>query len=235
MSYIEEIEKNINVSFENKELLSQAFMHRSFVAEHNLEDATSNERLEFLGDAVLELAVTRYLYETFFTQPEGVLTQWRAIIVNTKNLAETAKSLSITGHIFLSRGEKLSGGAEKDRILANILEALMGAIYLDQGYGRAEQFVKDFILQDAGKLLEAYRQYNPKGVLQEKIQASKRVTPEYRILEESGPDHSKIFLAGIFLDGKVIGKGKGVSKKEAEEEAARDALNNLLTLNFLSK
>lgn len=213
--------------FENKGLLTQAFMHRSFVAEHNLEDSASNERLEFLGDAVLELAVTRYLYEVFATQPEGVLTQWRAIIVNTKNLAEAAKGIAITGYIFLSRGEKLSGGTEKDRILANVLEALIGAIYLDQGYERAEQFVKDFILQDAEKLLEAYRQYNPKGVLQEKIQASKRVTPEYRILEESGPDHSKTFLAGIFLEGKIIGKGKGISKKEAEEEAARDALRNV--------
>lgn len=230
--YIEEIEKNINVSFKNKELLTQSFMHRSFVAEHNLEDSASNERLEFLGDAVLELAVTRYLYETFVTQPEGALTQWRAIIVNTKNLAEAAKSLPISDYIFLSRGEKLSGGAEKDRILANVIEALMGAIYLDQGYEKAEEFVKNFILQDAEKLLEAYRQYNPKGVLQEKIQAFKRVTPEYRILEESGPDHSKIFLAGILLDGKVIGKGKGISKKEAEEEAARDALRNLSVLNF---
>ncbi|MBI3335607.1 MAG: ribonuclease III [Candidatus Portnoybacteria bacterium] len=225
--YIEEIEKSTGVVFKNKELLTQALMHRSFVVEHKLGDLASNERLEFLGDAVLELAITEYFYNTFTTQPEGVLTQWRSIAVNTKNLADAARKLRIEEYIFLSKGEKIAGGFKKERILANVLEALIGSCYLDQGYEKTKKFIGNAILSIIPDLLKAYREYNPKGILQEKIQAQKKVTPEYRILEESGPDHSKTFLAGIFLEGKMIGKGKGVSKKEAEEEAARDALHNL--------
>lgn len=227
--YIEEIEKNIGVSFKNKELLAQALMHRSFVVEHKLGDLASNERLEFLGDAVLELIVTKYLYDIFSTQPEGVLTQWRSIIVNTKHLAQAAKNLHLAEHIFLSRGEKLSRGFEKERILANVIESMIGALYLDQGYSKAKKFIESTILSNTPQLLEAYQHYNPKGLLQEKIQAFKKITPEYKILEEGGPDHAKTFVAGIFLEGKMIGQGKGISKKEAEEEAARDALRKLST------
>lgn len=229
--HTEEIEKNIRVSFINKELLTQALMHRSFVVENNLGDLASNERLEFLGDAVLELVVTHYLYNQFPTQPEGVLTQWRSIIVNTNNLADANKRINLADSIFLSRGEKLSGGCDKERILANVLEAVIGAIYVDQGYKAAQEFIERVILANAAALIHASQEYNPKGLLQEKIQATKKVTPEYRILEEEGPDHAKTFLAAIVLDGKVIAKGKGPSKKEAEEEAARNALQELKTFN----
>lgn len=226
MSNTEEIEKNLGVVFSDKELLTQAMMHRSFVVEHGLGDLASNERLEFLGDAVLELIITTHLYEAFPTQPEGILTQWRAIVVNAKNLDDAAKKISLSKYIFLSRGEKLSGGGEKERIRANVLEAVIGAIYIDQGYEVSKEFVERAVLQDVPELIEAYKNYNPKGVLQEKVQALKKVTPEYRILEELGPDHAKKFLAGIFLEGKLIGQGDGMSKKEAEEDAAKDALEH---------
>lgn len=202
-------------------------MHRSFVVENRLGDLSSNERLEFLGDAVLELVITNYLYQSFPDKPEGILTQLRSVIVNTKTLADSLRALSLSEYIFLSRGEKISGGSEKERIRANILEAIIGALYLDQGYERAKEFIERVILKNASKLVESSKEYNPKGILQEAIQASKRITPEYKILEESGPDHSKVFLAGAFLEGKKIGEGKGVSKKEAEEEAARDALKHI--------
>lgn len=225
--HIEEIENNISVSFKNKDLLTQALMHRSFVVENSLGDLASNERLEFLGDAVLELVVTHHLYHVFSTQPEGVLTQWRSIIVNTKHLAEASRKINVAEHIFLSKGEKTSGGGEKERILANVVEALIGALYLDQGYEQAEAFIQRVVLADMMQILGQSDQYNPKGVLQEKIQATKKVTPEYRILQESGPDHSKTFLAGIFLEGKMLAQGNGPSKKEAEEDAARNALKLL--------
>ncbi len=227
MSQIEEIENHISVSFKNKDLLTQALMHRSFVVENRLGDLASNERLEFLGDAVLELVITDYLYQSFPDKPEGILTQLRSVIVNTKTLAQSLRKLNFGEYIFLSRGEKISGGAEKERILANILEAIIGALYLDQGYEKAKEFIERAILSNASKLVASSSEYNPKGILQEAIQASKRVTPEYKILEESGPDHSKVFVAGAFLEGKKIGEGRGVSKKEAEEEAARDALNHV--------
>lgn len=231
VSNIEEIEKNIAVFFKNKELLTQALMHRSFVVENNLGDLASNERLEFLGDAVLELVVTDYLYSQFPTQPEGVLTQWRSIIVNTKNLADTAKRTKIADSMFLSRGEKLSGGCDKERILANVVEALIGAAYLDQGYEVAKTFIDRVILSNVITLIEASQEYNPKGILQEKVQATRKVTPEYTILEESGADHAKTFLAAILLDGNILAKGTGASKKEAEEDAARNALQKLKTVN----
>lgn len=223
----EEIENAIGVSFKHKELLTQALMHRSFVVENNLGDLASNERLEFLGDAVLELVVTHYLYCQFPTQPEGVLTQWRSIIVNTKNLADAAKRVNIADSIFLSRGEKLSGGCEKERILANVVEAVIGGTYLDQGYEAAKTFIERAILSNVAELIGASQEYNPKGILQEKVQATRKVTPEYTILEESGPDHAKTFIAAILLDGKILAKGKGASKKEAEEAAARNALHHL--------
>ena len=229
--HIEEIEKSIGVSFKNKELLTQALMHRSFVVENNLGDLASNERLEFLGDAVLELVVTEYLYRIFSTQPEGVLTQWRSIIVNTNNLAEVARRLTIAEHIFLSRGEKLSGGFEKERILANMTEAIIGAMYIDKDYAQVKEFIERSVLGEVPALLALSQQYNPKGIVQERIQATKKVTPEYKILEESGPDHAKTFQAGIFLDGVMMAKGKGDSKKEAEEDAARNALQHLKPLN----
>jgi len=223
----DEIEQRIGITLKNKDLLTQAFMHRSFVVENRMGDLASNERLEFLGDAVLELVVSDYIYRKFETQPEGVLTQWRSIIVNTKTLAEACKELGLGQYIFLSRGEKASGGAEKERILANILEALIGAAYIDSGYEQAEKFITSAILNRAAALLTTSQDYNPKGILQEKAQATKRVTPEYQVIEESGPDHQKIFRCAVFLDKQKLAEGSGKSKKEAEEDAARNALKKL--------
>lgn len=224
MSQSEEIEKRIGITLKNKELLTQAFMHRSFVVENRMGDLASNERLEFLGDAVLELVVSEYLYKQFDTQPEGILTQWRSIIVNTKTLAQAATNLGLGHYMFLSRGEKSSGGFEKERILANVLEALIGATYVDSGYKKAEAFITSAILNRAAMLLTTSQDYNPKGVLQEKIQATKRITPEYQVIEESGPDHQKMFRCAVFLEKKKLAEGTGKSKKEAEEDAARNAL-----------
>ena len=229
MTQSEEIEKRIGVTLKNKDLLTQAFMHRSFVVENHMGDLASNERLEFLGDAVLEIAVSDFLYRLHETKAEGILTQWRSMIVNTKTLAEVCKDLDLGQYIFLSRGEKSSAGFEKERILANILEALIGAIYVDSGYAKAEAFIKSAILSRAETLLTSSEDYNPKGILQEKIQAKKRLTPEYQVIEERGPDHRKMFLCAVFLEGEKLGEGKGKSKKEAEEDAARSALQYLHT------
>jgi len=221
---IEEVEKRLGINFKNKELFTQALMHRSFVVENNLGDLASNERLEFLGDAVLELVVSEYLFAKFPTDPEGMLTQWRSIIVNTKTLADVCRELDLADKIFLSRGEKLSGGFTKERILTNVLEAIMGAIYLDGGYEKASDFIIRHILPSAESLLSKAEFYNPKGILQERVQAQKRITPDYKILKEQGPDHQKVFRVGVFFEDKKITEGEGNSKKEAEEEAARNAL-----------
>lgn len=227
MAHTQDIENRIGVVFNNKELLTQALMHRSFVVENRLGDLASNERLEFLGDAVLELVISEYLFEKFATQPEGTLTQWRSMIVNTKTLAQAFGRLDLGGDMLLSRGERSSGGFEKERILANMLEALIGAIYLDSGYKGAKEFIDRALLPLASELLADWQLYNPKGILQEKVQASKRITPEYHIIEEFGPDHQKVFRAAVFLEQEKLAQGEGKSKKEAEEDAARNALQEL--------
>ena len=218
------IEKKLGIVFKNKDILKQAFSHRSFVVEKGLSSLSSNERLEFLGDAVLEIVVSDNLYKEYKNAEEGILTQWRSVIVNTNSLSEVFRKLGLAQYILLSKGEAMSGGQEKDTILANMTEGLIGAIYLDLGFDKAYSFIKSFILKDTTELIEEFRVYNPKGGLQEKVQGQGKCTPDYKVIKENGPDHEKNFEIGVYIDKKIIAVGKGNSKKNAEEDAARKAL-----------
>lgn len=220
----QELEKKINILFLNKELLRLAFVHTSYVNEHRGEISENNERLEFLGDAVLELVTTEFLYRTFPDTGEGKLTSFRSALVKGKHLAEVAKSLSLGNYLFLSRGEEKSGGREKGYILANTLEALIGSIYLDQGFDVAHRFIDAFILTNLSEILEKGLHIDAKTKFQEMAQEKLGVTPNYRVLEELGPDHNKVFDVGAYLGETLVARGKGSSKQKAEEDAAFAAL-----------
>ncbi len=219
-----ELEKILGVHFENKDLLLQALCHRSYLNENPDFKLGNNERLEFLGDAVLELIVTEYLFENYPQDPEGVLTNWRAALVNTKILSKTAKELKILDFILLSKGEQNGAGKAKQYILADVFEALTGAIYLDQGYEKAKEFIKEKLLVKLPRIIELELFKDPKSELQEIAQEKRGVTPVYRVLEKDGPDHQKHFKIGVFLGEELLSIGDGQSKKEAEERAAQMAL-----------
>lgn len=220
---LEKLEKNLEIIFKNKGLLREALIHRSYLNEHPEKNFRSNERLEFLGDAVLEFLITRTLFENFPEAQEGELTALRSQIVQTKTLAKLAKKLKIGEFMLLSRGEEEGGGRENESLLANAFEALLGAIFLDQGVTQVFKFVKKQfdaqILSTASKNLKDY-----KSLLQEITQEKEKITPAYKIIKETGPDHAKIFITGVFLQKKLLGKGKGHSKQEAEQQAAKVAL-----------
>lgn len=219
-------ERKIRVNFKNKDLLHQVFIHRSYLNEHPNFELDSNERLEFLGDAALELIVTEYLFENF-PNPEGELTNWRAALVKGSTLAEIAKKLEMGKYLYLSKGEIKTGGRERELILANCFEALIGAIYLDQGYSAAKNFVKKHLLSRLNQILKRKLYIEPKSKLQEITQDSFKIIPEYKVLTEKGPDHAKIFIVGVFINGKLYGKGRGSSKQIAEQIAASKALKKL--------
>jgi len=223
IKHIEELENAIDVHFDDDNLLSLAFIHKSYVNEHNDEERY-NERLEFLGDAVLELAVTDFLYHNHPDQPEGQLTNWRSALVKGKNLARVARKLGLGKYLLLSRGEDLSGGREKDYLLANTVEALIGAIYLDKGFDLANQFILKNIVIMLDEIIAAGLNVDSKSRVQELAQDRLNVTPAYELLSEEGPDHDKVFEMGIYFGSELAGKGKGPSKQEAEQSAARDAL-----------
>jgi len=216
-------EKTFGFRFKNVELLLMAFTHRSYVNEHRSTAKAHNERLEFLGDAVLELAVTEYLYVKY-TDPEGVLTSWRAALVRTESISAAASKMGFEDMLRLSRGEKRGSDRAKHQILANSFEAVTGAIYLDQGYKVAEKFITDHILATFDEILRTGSWRDPKSHLQEVAQNVEGVTPSYRVLEEVGPDHDKIFTLGVYVAGKLKGKGIGPSKQAAQQKAAEDAL-----------
>jgi ribonuclease III len=219
------LEKEIGVEFEDKNLLVQAFCHRSYLNENPDFNLGQNERLEFLGDAVLELVVTNYLYLQYPENSEGELTTWRAALVNTKEIADTAERLQFQDFLLLSKGENRENGRARLCILANTFEAFVGALYLDRGYGVAEEFIKRNLIVKLPRIIELGLYRDSKSELQERTQEEVSVTPSYNVLEESGPDHQKYFKIGVFLKEALIGEGEGWSKKEAEEEAAKDALN----------
>ncbi len=219
-----ELEKKIGVEFENKNLLIQAFCHRSYLNENPNFDLGHNERLEFLGDAVLELVVTNYLYFNYPDKSEGELTTWRAALVNTKEIGGVAESLNFHDYLLLSKGESREAGKARRCILADTFEAVIGAIYLDRGYEIAKDFIEKVLIAGLPRIIELELFRDPKSQLQEEVQEEVGVTPEYRVLEEAGPDHQKRFLIGAFVKEKIIGQGEGGSKKEAEEEAAKKAL-----------
>lgn len=224
MKDFSKLEKKLNLKFKNKKLLMQAFCHRSFLNENPKFKLSHNERLEFLGDAVLELVVTRWLFENYPDKPEGELTNWRASLVNAKMLAKVAKELKFEDFLLLSRGEQKEGGKARLYILANIFEALIGALYLDQGLRICQDFIKKHLLFRLPEIIEKEAYKDPKSCFQEESQERARITPAYRVLEEWGPDHAKHFIVGAFLDDEIVAKGEGSSKQEAEEEAAKEAL-----------
>ena len=219
----QKLEDNLGVEFSNKNLLTQALTHRSYLNENPNAVPEHNERLEFLGDAVLELAVTEYLYQNF-PNPEGDLTTWRAALVNYQTMADVAEELDINDYLFLSRGEAKSGGKARQVILANALEAVIGAIYLDQGYEAARAFIERNIITRLSEIIEKGLFRDAKSSFQEEAQERVGVTPTYQVLEESGPDHAKFFRMGVFLGSEKIAEGEGSSKQEAEQAAARNAL-----------
>ncbi len=217
-------EQKFNLKFNNKDLLIQAFTHRSYLNENKDFNLSHNERLEFLGDAVLELVVTEYLYLKYPDKSEGILTSWRAALVNSNILGEVAEKIGFNDFILLSSGEKKETGKARKFILANSFEAFIGALYLDQGKKACSQFIKECLVSNLDNILEKELYKNAKSKLQEKAQEIVSITPIYNILEESGPDHKKTFVVGVFLEEDLLAQGKGFSKQEAEEQAAKNAL-----------
>ncbi len=214
--------KKIGIEFENIQLLDKAFIHKSYINE-NKNKSEHNERLEFLGDAVLELVVTEYLFQNY-PNPEGDLTNWRSALVKGENLATIAEKLDLGHYLYLSRGEEKSGGRQKDYLLANTLEALIGAIYLDKGYEVSRQFILKNIISKLGEILKKNLYIDAKSLLQEISQDKLNITPEYRLLKEEGPDHQKKFTMGAYIGDELVGKGAGQSKQAAEQKAAEKAL-----------
>lgn len=218
------LEDKLGVVFKDKNLLKQALIHRSWLNENPSSDLENNERLEFLGDAVLELAVTEYLYKKY-PNPEGDLTNWRAALVNFQNLGGVAADLGLNDFLMLSRGEAKDTGRARLVILANAMEAVIGAVYLDSGYQAISGFVEKNILSGLERIIKNKLYKDPKSLFQEDSQEKFGVTPGYRVLKESGPDHDKIFEVGVYLGDKLAGLGSGSSKQEAEQKAAEDALS----------
>ncbi|MEK7072200.1 MAG: ribonuclease III [Patescibacteria group bacterium] len=226
MKNISKLEQSIGVKFKDQEVLTQAIVHRSYINEHPEFKLDHNERLEFLGDAVLELVVTEYLYNNF-PNPEGDLTNWRASLVNGSNLAEVSKNLGIDEFLMMSKGEsKDKNSKARQYILANAIEAIIGAIYLDQGLKIAKKFIAENILSGLKEIIAQKLYIDAKSSFQEKAQEKIGVTPIYKVLESSGPDHAKVFKIGVYLEKELIATGAGTSKQEAQTEAAKKALKN---------
>ena len=218
------LEKKLGLNFKNKDLLIQAFCHRSYLNEKPDFYLTNNERLEFLGDAVLELVVTEDIYQNYPEKPEGELTNWRAALVNSKFLGKLARDLDFNDFLLLSKGEAKELGKARLYILANTFEALIGAVYLDRGYKICQEFIKKHLMPKLPDILEKGAFRDAKSRFQEEAQERTGITPLYKVLEEWGPDHAKHFIIGVFLNEELVAKGDGSSKQEAEEEAAKNAL-----------
>jgi ribonuclease-3 len=221
--YQEFAQEKLGFEFKNIDLLVTAFTHRSYVNEHRKSVNEHNERLEFLGDAVLELAVTDFLFNNY-SEPEGILTSWRAALVRTESIGEAGVKLGYEPLIRMSRGEKQGSERARLQILANAFEALIGAIYLERGYADAEAFIQKNISDKLEKIISEGSWRDPKSHLQEVMQRVDGVTPRYVVIEEVGPDHDKIFTLGVYSGSKLVAKGTGPSKQHAQQEAARSAL-----------
>lgn len=213
----------LGVTFNDLELLKTAFTHRSYVNEHRKTVREHNERLEFLGDGVLELVVTEYLF-TNFSEPEGILTNWRSSLVRTESIGQAATKLGFEPLLRLSRGEKRGTERARAQILANSFEAVVGALYLDQGYTASKDFITKSVLSTFKDILESGSWLDAKSQLQEMVQSKDGFTPIYKVLSEEGPDHDKIFTVGIFVDGQLKGQGTGPSKQDGQQKAAEVAL-----------
>lgn len=220
---IEDLAKSLGIKFKDISLLQTALTHRSYLNEHR-EESEHNERLEFLGDAVLELITSDYLFSTYPDRAEGDLTSFRSAIVRTESLAEASRELNYGNYLRMARGEEESGGQEKDYLLANTFEAVLGAIYVDQGYEKCKELVHRILIPKVKDIVENRLDIDGKTKIQEVAQARYQITPTYEIIKEEGPDHDKVFTVAVMLEDKVIGKGEGSSKQKAEEAAAQDGL-----------
>jgi len=216
-------EEVLGVTFGQLDLLITAFTHRSYLNEHRKTVKEHNERLEFLGDAVLELVVTEYLYANY-DDPEGILTNWRSALVRTESISAAAQRNGFEALLRLSRGEKRGTARARAQILANSYEAVIGALYLDKGYDTAKQFIERTLLITFEDILKSGSWMDPKSHLQEIVQSKAGFTPQYKVLEEEGPDHEKIFTVGVLVNGELKGKGSGPSKQAAQVAAAEAAL-----------
>lgn len=225
MPDFESLQKKLHIHFKDSELLERAFTHRSYLNEHRNIKKKHNERLEFLGDAVLELAVTEYLFDKYPQEPEGVLTALRAALVNTQTISDAARTLEFNKYLLLSRGEAKDTGRARQYILANTFESFIGALYLDQGYDAARTFIEAHIFPLSEKVLEEGLWRDAKSWFQEQAQEHVSITPRYETIKEKGPDHDKTFEIAVYLEDEEVARGHGQSKQEAEQHAAREALS----------
>jgi len=217
-------EKKIGHSFKNQQLIQTAFTHRSYLNENRSNAAEHNERLEFLGDAVLELAVTEFLFSKYPDKPEGDLTAYRAALVNTVSISDAAVKLGMNDYLLLSRGESRDTGRARQIILANAFEALIGALHLDAGYKVAQKFISEQLFHKTDEVVAKRLWQDAKSKLQEIAQERHKVTPKYEVLNQSGPDHDRTFVVGAFIGEEKVAQGEGRSKQEAEQAAAEKAL-----------
>lgn len=211
-------------AFNNQQLLTKALTHRSALNEHISDSTESNERLEYLGDAVLELATSEFLFEKFTSKPEGILTSYRSALVKTTTLAKIATKLGLGEKLYMSKGEEATGGRTNTSLLANTFEALLGALYRDQGYQAVVQFLTEHLFPEITTILEEGSYRDAKSHLQETVQSLGYETPTYTVVSESGPDHEKEFTISVLVEGKVQGTGRGQSKQKAQQAAAAQAL-----------
>lgn len=226
MTNLDDLQKKLGVKFRNQELLIQSLTHRSSLNE-GLNTSSSNERLEFLGDTILSFIVSHWLYQRLPEQPEGRLTNIRSYLVKSDTLAQISQQLGVGEHLVLGKGEKESGGQKNPSLLGNTLEAIIGAVFLDQGMETTKKFILKVFSPFLQKISKGKEFKDFKSVFQEKLQAQTKYSPVYKTISQSGPDHAKVFTVGVYYADKLISTGKGKSKQEAEEEAARLAIKNL--------
>ncbi len=225
------LEQKLGIEFKNKNFLKESLTHRSYLNENPSWGLPNNERLEFLGDAVLELATTEILFNKYPNYSEGDLTSIRSALVNYQMLAAIAKEMGLNDYVLLSRGEAQDIGKAREVILANAFEAVLGAIYLDAEYLAAKKFVERFVIPHLDEVIEKKLYKDSKSLLQEIIQEKLKLTPNYAVISEKGPDHAKVFKVGVYLGEKLAAEGEGLSKQEAEVEAAKNALKGM---NYVS-
>ncbi len=228
--YVDWAREKLGFEYSDIQLLVTALTHRSYVNEHKKSVSEHNERLEFLGDAVLELVVTDHLFRTYH-EPEGILTSWRAALVNTESNADSGEALGYESLVRMSRGEKNGSERARRQILANAYEAVIGSIYLEKGYEAAEKFIQEHTIYKLDKILNEGTWRDPKSHLQEVSQQMDGATPVYKVISEEGPDHDKVFTLGAYVNGTLMGKGVGPSKQNAQQQAARAALKQYAKRN----